>query len=162
MIQKMEQWVIKAEKILFSTIMSLMAITLVAHVTMRYVFNNPLIWTDEITTLLQGTITFLGIGYCFRRGQHTELGILYDRVPPVVQITFDFITNTIMLVCSGYMLQAGIKFTQNQMIQLGTVSWLYKSYFYIFIPIGFMIAMFYILGRLAAVIKRAGLLMKGE
>lgn len=161
MTQKIEQLMLKFEKVLFSTIMALMAMILVAHVTMRYLFNRPLIWTDEITTLLQGTITFLGIGYCFRNDQHTKLGLLYDRVSPKMQILFDLITNVIMIVCSGYMVKAGLKLAKNQMIQLGTVSWLYKSYFYVCIPIGFTVGILYLMRSLIEITKRVRTLTKG-
>ncbi|MDD3252858.1 MAG: TRAP transporter small permease [Lachnospiraceae bacterium] len=134
-------------KIVFSIIMAAMLLILVLHVTMRYLFNKPLIWTDEVTTILQGTIAFLGIGYCFMRKQHTELSLLYDRVPQVVQWTFDLITNSVMIFCLYKITIASIGYVAKQNIALGTISWLNKSYFYMFIPVGFVIAIIYLTAR---------------
>ena len=148
MLQKLEQMLLKAEKRVFSLIMFVMLAILTCHVTMRYLFNRPLIWTDEVTTMMQGTIAFLGIGYCFHKGQHTELSLLYDRMPRQVQWIFDVITNSVMLFCLYHLTRIGFQYTANQNIAFGTVSWMKKSYFYIFIPIGFLIAMAYVSVRL--------------
>lgn len=162
MIEKIKKYVTKIEKVLFTSIFSFMAIVLILHVLLRYVFNNPLIWTDEVLSIVQGTITFLGIGYCFTRNQHTSLSLLYDRVPPIIQIIFDIITNSIMIICLSVLIKTGFGYVQNQVVRLGTVSWLYKSYFYIFIPIGFIIALVHILSRLLKAFKRIVLLKGGN
>ena len=148
MLQRLEQMLLKAEKRVFSLIMFVMLAILTCHVTMRYLFNRPLIWTDEVTTMMQGTIAFLGIGYCFHRGQHTELSLLYDRLPRFIQCIFDVITISVMLFCLYHLTRIGFQYTANQNIAFGTISWMKKSYFYIFIPIGFLIAMAYVSVRL--------------
>lgn len=153
MLQKLEQILLKVEKTVFSLIMFSMLLILTCHVTMRYLFNSPLIWTDEVTTMLQGTIAFLGIGYCFHRKQHTELSLLYDRVPGWTQWIFDIITNSVMLFCLFHMVRVGFQYTANQSIPFGTISWLKKSYFYVWIPVGFMIAMAYVAVRLIRVFQ---------
>lgn len=161
MLQKLEKILLRTEKAIFSFIMFFMLAILTCHVTMRYLFNSPLIWTDEVTTMLQGTIAFLGIGYCFHRNQHTELSLLYDRVPRVIQWVFDITTHSVMLFCLFYMVRVGFQYAAKQSIPFGTVEWLNKSYFYIFIPIGFMIAMAYIFVRLLRVFQSIGQAVKG-
>lgn len=161
MIQKFEQTLLKIEKLIFSLIMFAMLAILTAHVAMRYLFNSPLIWTDEVTTMLQGTIAFLGIGYCFHRNQHTELTLLYDRVPKAVQWMFDLITNGVMLFCLYHLVRIGFQYTANQNIAFGTIPWMKKSYFYVFIPIGFIIAMGYVGVRLFRVFEDIYKTVKG-
>lgn len=161
MLQKLEQILLKIEKLVFSVIMFAMLAILTCHVTMRYLFNSPLIWTDEVTTILQGTIAFLGIGYCFHRNQHTELALLYDRVPRPVQWMFDLVTNGVMLFCLGHLVKIGFRYVANQNIALGTIAWMKKSYFYIFIPIGFIIATGYVIVRLLRVIEDICKTVKG-
>lgn len=152
MLKKFEQLLLRVERQVFSVIMFVMLAILTCHVTMRYLFNRPLIWTDEVTTMMQGTIAFLGIGYCFHRGQHTELSLLYDRVPRQIQRIFDLITNSVMLFCLYHLTQIGFAYTAKQNIALGTIPWMKKSFFYVFIPIGFMIAMAYVTVRLIRIV----------
>lgn len=161
MLQKLEEILLKVEKTVFSLIMFMMLAILACHVTMRYLFNSPLIWTDEVTTMLQGTIAFLGIGYCFHRKQHTELSLLYDKVPRPVQWIFDIITNSIMLFCLYHLVRTGFQYAANQNIAFGTISWMKKSYFYIFIPIGFLIAMAYVMVRLLRTFQSISRTVKG-
>lgn len=161
MVDKFEKILLKVEKVVFSLIMFAMLAILTCHVTMRYLFNSPLIWTDEVTTMLQGTIAFLGIGYCFHRNQHTELSLLYDRMPKQVQWLFDIITNGIMLFVLFHMVKAGFKYVDLQNIEFGTISWLKKSYFYVFIPIGFIMAMGYVAVRLLKVFQSIAQDIKG-
>ena len=153
MLKKLENILLTVEKVLFSTIMAAMILILSVHVVLRFVFKSPLIWSDEVVTMLQGVLAFLGIGYCFRRGKHTELTLLYDRVPRPVQQAFDIVTNVVMLGCIAYMIKYSIDYTIFQNIPLGTISWLKRSYFYGWIAVGFINAEAYILVRLIRVIR---------
>ncbi|NLI22886.1 MAG: TRAP transporter small permease [Clostridiales bacterium] len=152
MLKKLENLLLTLEKIFFSTIMAAMILILSVHVVLRFVFKSPLIWSDEVVTMLQGVIAFLGIGYCFHRGKHTELTLLYDRVPRPVQQAMDVVTNVVMLGCVAYMIKYSIDYTIFQNIPLGTIAWLKRSYFYGWIAVGFVIAEGYILVRLIRVI----------
>lgn len=51
MLKKFEQLLLRVERRVFSVIMFVMLAILTCHVTMRYLFNRPLIWTDEVTSL---------------------------------------------------------------------------------------------------------------
>ncbi len=152
--KKIIQYFIKFEKIFYSLVLSLMVLILFMHVSMRYLFNSPLVWTDEVSTLIQGGLTFIGISYCFRMGMHTRFSLLYDRVPTKVKNIFNLISDLVMLACSIIMIKAGVDFVSNQHIQLGTIGWIYKSYFYIFVPIGFLLCAIYLIGEIVKTVKR--------
>lgn len=151
MLKKLESILLKAEKRVFALIMASMLAILTVHVFMRYLFNSPLIWTDEVVTIMQGVIAFLGIGYCFHRKQHTELALLYNKVPRPVQCLFDIVSNSVMLFCLAHLVRVGVVYVTKQNIPLGTISWVKLSYFYIWIPVGLVIAMCYVAVQLAGV-----------
>jgi TRAP-type C4-dicarboxylate transport system permease small subunit len=148
MLKKLENTLLKIEKTLFVTILAVMVVILSCHVVMRYLFNKPLIWTDEVVTMMQGVIAFLGIGYCFHRGKHIELTLVYDRVPTVVKWLFDILSNSVMLVCTIFMVKVSYEYVIFKHIPLGTIPWLKQSYFYAGILVGFIVAAGYILVRL--------------
>ena len=139
-----------------------MAIVLLVHVVRRFVFRSPLIWSDEVVTMLQGTIAFAGIGYCFHKNQHIELSVVYDRVPPVVQIIFDLISNGVMLFVSFYMIKYTWDYTVFKYVPMNTIPWMKQSYIYVFITLGFVNACFYIIIRLVNAVKRTGAIRKKE
>ena len=72
MVKKLESIVYHVQRTFFIAVMTFMLLVLSLHVIMRFAFNNPIIWTDEVITMMQGTLAFAGIGYCFHKKQHTE------------------------------------------------------------------------------------------
>jgi TRAP-type transport system small permease protein len=53
-----------------------------AQVVMRYVFNNPLVWSDEAAQYLFVWIAFLGWVIAARRRSHIAITMVVDRLPP--------------------------------------------------------------------------------
>ncbi len=161
MLKKLERAVYHIQRWFFIIIMTFMLLVLTAHVIMRFVLNSPIIWTDEVITMLQGTLAFAGIGYCFHKNQHTELSIVYDRVPKPVQWIFDLISNGVMLFCCCYMVKYSWAYAVKKNIVMNTVPWMKQSWIYIFIMIGFIVAIMYILLRLLYVFRDMAAAGKG-
>lgn len=67
MVKKLESIVYHVQRTFFIAVMTFMLLVLSLHVIMRFAFNNPIIWTDEVITMMQGTLAFAGIGYCFHK-----------------------------------------------------------------------------------------------
>ena len=162
MLKKLENTLLKIEKTLFVTILAVMVVILSCHVVMRYLFNKPLIWTDEVVTMMQGVLAFAGIGYCFHKGQHTDLALLYDRVPKQVQWIFDIISNGVMLFCCILMIRVSIEYTIFKDIPLNTIPWMRQSWFYGFIAVGFVLSTGYVVARLVRVFKDIYLTLSGK
>jgi tripartite ATP-independent transporter DctM subunit len=57
--------------------------TLFAGIVARYVFNNPLGWSDELASTLFLWLAMLGAVVALRRGEHMRLTVLVDRMPVV-------------------------------------------------------------------------------
>ena len=153
MVKKLESIVYHVQRTFFIAVMKFMLLVLSLHVIMRFAFNNPIIWTDEVITMMQGTLAFAGIGYCFHKKQHTELSLVYDKVPRPVQWLFDLASNGIMLFCTCYMIKYSWKFTLKKNIQMNTIPWMKQSWIYCFITVGFILAACYILLRLIEVFR---------
>ena len=132
MVKKLESIVYHVQRTFFIAVMTFMLLVLSLHVIMRFAFNNPIIWTDEVITMMQGTLAFAGIGYCFHKKQHTELSLVYDKVPRPVQWLFDLASNGIMLFCTCYMIKYSWKFTLKKNIQMNTIPWMKQSWIYCF------------------------------
>lgn len=162
MLKKLERIVYNIQRWVFIIVMTFMLVVLSAHVIMRFVLNSPIIWTDEVITMLQGTLAFAGIGYCFHKNQHTELSIVYDRMPRPVQWLFDLVSNGVMLFCTCYMIKYSWAFTVKKNIAMNTIPWMKQSWIYVFITVGFVIAAAYIVLRLARVFQAMTAAGKGE
>lgn len=51
----------------------------------RYVFNAPLLWSDELARFLFIWLSMLGAVVALRRGEHMRLSVLVNRAPPGVR-----------------------------------------------------------------------------
>lgn len=67
-------------------------------VIMRYIFNSPLAWVEEVArySIIWGT--FLGFGLALKHNQHIQVDILYDRLSKPLQKVLDLLATTISIV----------------------------------------------------------------
>jgi tripartite ATP-independent transporter DctM subunit len=70
---------------------------LLAGVTMRYVFRNPLVWSDELASVLFLWLSMLGAVVALRRGEHMRMTGLVSRVGPNAQAMLQTLALTIPL-----------------------------------------------------------------
>jgi len=55
---------------------------IVLQITLRYVFNHPLVWTDELAQYLFVWVSFLGWTMATRKRIHIGINVVADRLPP--------------------------------------------------------------------------------
>lgn len=56
-------------------------VLVIVQVVFRYVFNDPLIWSEEMARIFFIYLTFIGIGAAYGRGRHMFLDALVDLLP---------------------------------------------------------------------------------
>lgn len=57
---------------------------------MRYFFNNPFIWMEEVQTWMIIWTIFSGAGYAFRYGAHVSIEVIVDILPRKIQVIIDW------------------------------------------------------------------------
>ncbi|KKW67075.1 hypothetical protein AAV94_12100 [Lampropedia cohaerens] len=117
------------------TLFALVAIT-IGGVIMRYFFNSPWHWTEEMSGLLMVWIVFLGMAVAERQESNLTISFLTDAMRPQLAA----LVNLIMCVLSvalllymawlGWQLAGGAKFRLTQILK---VSWYWV---YLAVPIG--------------------------
>lgn len=78
--------------------LALMMFLTAADVILRYVFNSPIIFAQEVTELLLVIVVALGLSYCGIEKGHVSVDILANNLPTRVQAILDCITNLITIV----------------------------------------------------------------
>jgi TRAP-type C4-dicarboxylate transport system permease small subunit len=85
---------------------AVMTILVIAQVVLRYVFNDPLTWSEEMARIVFIYLAFLGIGAAYGRRRHMSIDALVILLPPrmkrgvefaVVGIASAFLVTVIML-----------------------------------------------------------------
>jgi tripartite ATP-independent transporter DctM subunit len=72
-------------------------ILLLANVTWRYALHDPLMWGDELASLLFIWLAMLGTVIALRRGEHMRLTTFLARMSPEKRIFFDTFGGVIVL-----------------------------------------------------------------
>src|ERR1700693_204425 len=57
-------------------------VILASSVLFRYVLRSPLVWSDELATILLLWLAMLGAGLAYRRGEHIRMTALVRRGKP--------------------------------------------------------------------------------
>ena len=95
-----------AEEILLVTLISVTVVLLFVQVVMRYVFNNSLPWTEELSRYLFIWESWLGIGIGAKHAKHIKIVILTDRLRgalrPLVLTAADLFTLFVLVVLIRY------------------------------------------------------------
>lgn len=67
-----------------------MAVLVIAQVILRYVFNDPLTWSEEVARIVFIYLSFIGIGAAYGRRRHMFIDALVILLPAKVKRTVEF------------------------------------------------------------------------
>lgn len=135
---KFEEW--------FLTILFILAfLVILLQGVSRYVFNSPIIWTDEVSVTFQMLIGFLGIGYGIRTKTHIKVDTLSQKFPKKVQAVINLVFGVLLILAAVITIQYGIKYAMtNWNINFGTFKF-GKGKTFMALPIGYGLGVIYTL-----------------
>lgn len=115
-------------------LVALIAITFVG-VIMRYGFNSPFAWQEEVQLMLIVWVTFLGGRYAFVTGSHCAIDVVVDALPKKIQRYVDLLIMAAVVVVLCYTGWQSFKYIQ-QMYNTGRVTnLLHIPYALIYAPV---------------------------
>ena len=82
-------------------------VLLFMEVILRYFFNAPTVWANELAQMLFGAYAILAGGYILRTGGHVNVDILYSRLSRKKKAALDIITSILFFLFSGMLLIYG-------------------------------------------------------
>lgn len=68
---------------------------LILEVVLRYLFNSPTKWANELTQMIFGEYVVLSGGHLLWCGGHVNVDILYSRLSPRTKAFMDVLTSTV-------------------------------------------------------------------
>jgi tripartite ATP-independent transporter DctM subunit len=75
-----ERWLTRGVEAAAVLVLLTEVVILGAAVTSRYIFHNPIIWTDELASVLFVWLSMLGAVIALVRGEHMRLGLICDAL----------------------------------------------------------------------------------
>lgn len=92
---------------LFSYGVLVMFVLVLLEVILRYAFNSPTVWTNELTQFVFGAYVVLSGGYIMRWGGHVNVDIIYSHLSARGQALMNILTFPLFLMFSGMLLVFG-------------------------------------------------------
>jgi TRAP-type C4-dicarboxylate transport system permease small subunit len=89
-------------------------VVLFAGVTSRYVLHTPLVWSDELASMLFVWLAMLGAVIALRRGEHMRMTALVGKTSPQVRAFFDVVAIAAPLAFLLLIVSPAIDFAQDQ------------------------------------------------
>lgn len=123
------------------------------EVVMRYVFNAPTYWTNEVSSFAIAWVGFLGAGYVLRIGRQLEIDIVTSRLRTSARRWLGTATDLVAGVFCGLITVLSYNFVSiSHMIQASSASELDTPLWipYLAVPIGFGILTLELFVRIAA------------
>ena len=139
------------DAIITAVTLSICVVLVNANVIMRYFFNNPIRWAEEVVTSLFVWTVFIGSAYAYRKHSHLGVDILVNLMPPkmkavvkaVMSVVELFVLSMLTVISSQYVYhlifnRAGkLKVIMTDMLRIP------KWWTGIAVPIGFGLSVIY-------------------
>ena len=99
-------------------------VILFCGVTARYAFHTPLIWSDELASIIFLWLAMFGAAIAVQRGGHMRLSYLVDRLPPRARVVAEVLNYGIPLLFVGLVLSAAWDYADDQSyIETPALAW---------------------------------------
>lgn len=103
--EKVIDWV----AVLFFAIIFFIAM---AQIIMRWIFRNPIVWSEELIRLMYVWICYIGWTIASRNRTHICITALVSRIPPFGQKVMQTFNCFLVILFSMFMVYFGIKMTE--------------------------------------------------
>jgi tripartite ATP-independent transporter DctM subunit len=124
-------------------------VILASGVFTRYVLRAPLVWTDELGTILFLWLAMLGSVVAYRRDEHIRLSVLVRRASPRVAEILTAVSSVVTAIFVIELGPASIKFFQQEEIDVTPALSIPQSYVVLSIIVGLALILVIALLRLA-------------
>ncbi|WP_171038121.1 TRAP transporter small permease [Aquibacillus sediminis] len=134
-----DKWILRAfERLVLAVSLLSLSIIVFSIVITRYFFDYAPPWSDELPRYIMVWLTFIGMSYCVRKGEHVVVDILFARMKGKFKKYYFSFTLLVCTVFSGILTYYGWNLTlkmfeiNQQSVSLGIP----MAYIYLAIPVG--------------------------
>lgn len=116
--------------------LSLMLIFVVLQIIMRYVFNAPLVWSEELARYCMFFMIFIGCMIAMKDNDHLKVDIVINALPKRAKAVVNIINKLISFVFLVILIWFGFKFAFNNInIRSSIVTQIRMGLVYMIIPL---------------------------
>jgi TRAP-type C4-dicarboxylate transport system permease small subunit len=142
-LRRLDRALARIEDLAVMTIVALMATILGIGVVLRYVFNDPLTWSEEFVVTIFVWSVMLGVPSALRSRMHIRIDALILRLGPTGRRVCGVLacaSATVIFVAAIY---AGLSHTSNIASSLTPMLGYSVAWIFVSLPIGFALTLFH-------------------
>jgi TRAP-type C4-dicarboxylate transport system permease small subunit len=133
---------------------ALMLAVVLLQIVLRYVFNAPLVWSDEAAQYLFVWVSFMGWTMASRRRIHIGIGVVIDRLPAPLRRALHALWCVLQVAFALILLVVGVMITRAQadvkMVSIDFAFWPV----YVVVPLAAVFLVAYALRDLVVIVTR--------
>ncbi len=123
-------------------VLTTLLITIWLQVFTRYILNDSLQWTEEISRFVMIWGVLVGANIAYLRGYIISISFITDKLPKKLQQVFTLIRTILILGFNGILFYYGIIFAKMGLNMVSPASGIKYFWVYISIPIGAFLLFF--------------------
>ncbi|RZL89845.1 MAG: TRAP transporter large permease subunit [Variovorax sp.] len=111
-------------------------VVLLAGVTSRYVFHEPLVWSDELASILFLWLAMLGSIVAFQRGEHMRMTAIVGKLEPRKRAFLDLVAIAAAIAFLAFVVHPAYEFAQDEVFVTTPAMGIVNSWRASALPIG--------------------------
>lgn len=134
-----DSWILEGiEKFVIAFGLLTLSIIVVVTVLTRYFWGYSPDWSDELPRFIVIWITFIGMSYCVRKGEHVVIDVLFNKLKGRVQKYFYMVILLACFITFVFLTYIGFKLTMNifSANQKSVTLGISMGYVYMALPVG--------------------------
>lgn len=138
-IKNLNTWLCRLENLFNSMVLVVILVVISMQIIMRYVFNHPLLWSEELSRYLYVWIAWIGCAFCVGTRSHISVPVLLDSLPLQVQRVLAVVGNLAVLGALCYLIPHALSYALGQKAFMASTIPARRIWLYIALPTGLVL-----------------------
>ncbi len=141
--------------IIIGILMIVLVVIISMQIVSRFVFNKPLIWTEEFARWLMIWMAFLAIPVCVKKNIHLKVDLGLDKaLSPASLLVKDILLNTVALIVWALVVKYGYTYAMT-LVRVNAFTFrIAKVYLQVCIPVSGLLTVAFLLDRIIGAVQR--------
>lgn len=135
------RWLVAAERGLSVLLLAGVAGVMMAQVIARYVFDTPILWSEEFARFGLIWLTFVASGAVMANGEHIQVDLFGNRLGPRARVGMEVFAALIVIVTCAMLLPAGLRFARGLAGNTSPMMGMPMTIWYSAVVVGFVLLM---------------------
>lgn len=142
MLQKLDIWISKIERLIIGSLLIIMTTLIFVNVTLRFFTGETITWAEDLAIFLMICMTFFAAAYGTRFSGHITMSALYDAVSEKIRRSLYAASLILSAFISCFLFVMGIQVTQTIFGMKGEIASMgiskYLPYLFVSVALLFM------------------------